>query len=152
MGLFSFRPISPQFAEESLLKPLKSVHPWGRHFGRPFSMVYAQFLDYLGVFSAGFAVKPCFQGLFCSISFNFQLTKHVAMAKKWQMRQERVVTNCNHAKNNENMVSTMALLHHIKSNFLVNFSSFWYLWTSYEYSHIAPDNCTNCSNYQKGNN
>ena len=39
MGLFSFRPISPQFAKESPPKPLKSVHPSGSHFGGPFSML-----------------------------------------------------------------------------------------------------------------
>ena len=39
MGLFSFWPISPQFAKESPPKPLKSVHPSGSHFGGPFSML-----------------------------------------------------------------------------------------------------------------
>ena len=39
MGLFSFQPISPQFAKESPPKPLKSVHPSGSHFGGPFSML-----------------------------------------------------------------------------------------------------------------
>ena len=39
MELFSFWPISPQFAKESSPKPLKSVHPSGSHFGGPFSML-----------------------------------------------------------------------------------------------------------------
>ena len=39
MGLFSFWPISPQFAKESPPKPVKSVHPSGSHFGGPFSML-----------------------------------------------------------------------------------------------------------------
>ena len=39
IGLFSFWPISPQFARENRPKPLKSVHTSGSHFGRPFSML-----------------------------------------------------------------------------------------------------------------
>ena len=61
-----------------------------------------------GLFCAVLAMRPCFQRPFSNISCIFNLSKHVPIAKKWQKRRERVLTNCNHAKSNGNVVSTKA--------------------------------------------
>ena len=75
MGLFSFRPISPQFAKESPPKPLKSVHPSGSHFGGPFSMLQARFLDYLGAFLCNFCGENVFSETIFQYFLHFQFVK-----------------------------------------------------------------------------
>ena len=75
MGIFSFRPISPQFAKESPPKPLKSVHPSGSHFGGPLSMLQAWFLDYLGAFLCIFCDENVFSETIFQYFLHFQFVK-----------------------------------------------------------------------------
>ena len=75
MGIFSFRPISPQFAQESPPKPPKSVHPSGIHFGGPFSMLQARFLNYFGAFLCRFCDENVFSGTIFQYFLHFQFVK-----------------------------------------------------------------------------
>ena len=104
MGIFSFQPISPQFAQESPPKPLKSVHPSGIHFGGPFSMLQARFLDYLGAFLCNFCGENVFSETIFQYFLHFQFVKtriyknaffgplkacygHKALCTRWERSQ-----------------------------------------------------------------
>ena len=82
MGLFSFWPISPQFAKESPQKPLKSVHPSGSHFGGLFSMLWAWFLDYLVAFLCIFCDETLFSEAFFQRFLHFHFVKTRSHRKK----------------------------------------------------------------------
>ena len=82
MGLFSFWPISPQFAKESPPKPLKSVPPSGSHFGGPFSMLQVWFLDYLGAFLCIFCDENVFSETIFQYFLHFQFVKTRSRRKK----------------------------------------------------------------------
>ena len=69
-------------------------------------------------------MKPCFQRHFSNISCIFNLSKHVPIEKKWQKQRERVLTNCNHAKSDGNVVSTKAYASSHKKQFLGQFQIF----------------------------
>ena len=95
---------------------------------------------------------PFFQRLFCSISLIFNLSKHVRITKKWQMRREHDLTNCNHAISDGNVVSTMTFASSQKKQFLGQFQLFlllvsllWILTHSTRQLHY------NYSSYQRGN-
>lgn len=77
-----------------------------------------------GVFCAFFAMRTCFQRQFSSISCIFNSSKHVTVAKKWQKRRERVLTNCNHAKSDGNVVSNTGFCFLTKNPFLDKFQIF----------------------------
>ena len=69
-------------------------------------------------------MRTCFQRQFSSISCIFNSSKHVPVAKKWQKRRKRVLTNCNHAKSDGNVVSTKTFSSLQKIQFLVKFQLF----------------------------
>jgi len=69
-------------------------------------------------------MRTCFQRQFSSISCIFNSSKRVPVAKKWQKRREHVLTNCNHAKSDGNVVSTKAFASLQKIHFLIDFRFF----------------------------
>ena len=97
-------------------------------------------------------MRTCFQGQFSSISCIFNSSKHVPVAKKWQKRRKRVLTNCNHAKSDGNVVSTKTFAWSHKKTIS------WSILALFDTSEplmntntLALDNYTNYSRYQKGN-
>ena len=93
MGIFSFWPISPQFAKQSPPKPLKSVHPWESHFGGTIFHALGMFLDYLGAFLCSFCDETLFSETFFQYFLHFKFVKTRSHRKKWQMGVERVLIN-----------------------------------------------------------
>ena len=133
MSLFSFLSISPQFAYQSSHIASEKWSHMGEGLKGTILHALDMVLGYFGAFCEFFAMKSCFQRPFSSISCIFNSSKHLPIAKKWQFQPEGVLTNCNLAKSDGKVFSQRLMLHNQKSNFLVNFSSFWYLWASYEY-------------------
>ena len=108
-GPFQFLAYLTTVCQGKSTKALEKCSPireslWGNIF-HALGMVFRLFRD---IFVYFFAMRPCFQRPFSSISCIFTSSKHVPIAKKWQKRRERVLTNCNHAKSDGNVVSTKA--------------------------------------------
>ena len=129
MSLFSFWPISPQFC---IVKSTKASEKWshmGEGLGGPlfhalgmvfrlFWGIFVNFVQWEGVFKGLFATFPAFS--ICQNTFPLQKSGKFNGKVFWQI----VIK----PKAMGRWFQQRLLLHHIKSNLLVNFSSFWCLW------------------------
>ena len=94
MSIFNFWSVSLQSAY--LPNYTKVSNEWslvihgGGFLVKPLIMLYACFLDYFGAFLLFFAVEPFFKGLFTAFHA-FNSSKHLSIAKKWQIRQKGLV-------------------------------------------------------------
>ena len=78
--------------------------------------------EYLSLhFCEFFAMRRRFQRPFCNISCIFNSSKHLPIAKKWQLQREGVLTNCNQAKSDGKVVSTKAFASSHKKQFIGQF-------------------------------
>ena len=121
MGLFIFCLFGFSLLNKVFTKASEKWLRMGRGTCRTISHALSMVISLFGLFCEVFAMKSCFQRPFSSISCIFNLSKHLPIAKKWQIQWEGVLTNCNQAKSNGKVVSTKAFASSHKKQFIGQF-------------------------------
>ena len=115
----------PYFTSFCIVKFAKASEKWlhtGEGLGGPlFPCIRHGFQTILEHFCEFLAMRRRYQRPFCNISSIFNLSKHLLIAKKWQIQREGVLTNCNQAKSDGKVVSTQAFASSHEKQFIGQF-------------------------------